>query len=221
MIESYYALGDGLSMDPLIQEHPMPPGPASILASELARNHGCQRFKNLARERAPLSTTWRNGIHPIHPSKGETIVTLTVGLEDLVIMEREHLTDVLNPSIHDLVSSYRRLVRAIKRLLPNALIIGTTVPDPTLGLGHFPNHRLSSFPSFAVPLFNEQLTEYASDYASEGPGFVVADVTAHLMEPEAWSNQDALQLSRYGAEVIAETWIGEIRKTGMAGMAVI
>jgi hypothetical protein len=221
MIEAYYALGDGLSMDPLIAESPMPPGPASILASELARNHGCQRFKNLACERAPLSTTWRNGIHPILPSKGETIVTLTVGLEDLVIMGHDHYTDALNYGIHELVTSYRRLVRAIKRLLPGALIIGTTVPDPTLGVGYFPNHRLSRFPSFAVPLFNEQLIEYATAYASDGPGFVVADVTEHLAEPEAWSDQDNLQLSRYGAQVIATTWMGEIRKAEMVGMAVI
>jgi len=214
MIESYYALGDGLSMDPLIAESPMPPGPASILASELARNHGCQRFKNLARERAPLNTTWRNGIHPITPSKGPTIVTLTVGLEDLVIMGAEHYTDVLNYEIHELVSSYRRLVRALKRLLPGALVIGTTIPDPTLGVGYFPHHRLHRFPSFAVPLFNEQLLEYASDYASDGPGFVVADVTAHLSEAEAWSDQDNLQLSRYGAQVIATTWLGEIGKAG-------
>jgi hypothetical protein len=214
MIESFYALGDGLSMDPLIAESPMPPGPASILASELARNHSCARFKNLARERAPLNTTWRNGIHPILPSKAPTIVTLTVGLEDMCLLEYRLTDVVLNPDIHELVSSYRRLVRAIKRLLPNALIIGTTVPDPTLGLGYFPNHRLSRFPSFAVPLFNEQLTEYADAYHDEGAGFVVADVTEHLSEPEAWSDQDNMQLSRYGAQVIAETWLGECQKAG-------
>jgi len=194
----------------------MPPGPASILASELARNYSCGRFKNLARERAPLNTTWRNGVHPILPSKGPVIVTLTVGLEDMVKMGVEHYSDVLNYQVHELVSSYRRLVRAIKRLLPGALIIGTTVPDPTLGMGYFPAHRLVHFPSYALPLLNDQLIEYAEGYRTEGAGFVVADVTEHLSEPEAWSDPDNLQLSRYGAQMIAETWIGEIKKAGFA-----
>jgi hypothetical protein len=146
-------------------------------------------------------------------------VTLTVGLEDMVKMGVEHYSDVLNYQVHELVSSYRRLVRAIKRLLPGALIIGTTVPDPTLGMGYFPAHRLVHFPSYAIALLNEQLIEYAEGYRTEGAGFVVADVTEHLSEPEAWSDPDNLQLSRLGAQIIATTWMGELIKAGFAEAA--
>jgi hypothetical protein len=211
VIESYIALGDGLSLDPLLANTPAAQGPGSLLASELARNYTCARYKNYARERSRMNSIWRNVMSSITPSRGTTVVTISTGLEDLIDTGLELQTSgQVNTVVQDLISAYRRLVRALQRTLPNATIVGTTVPDPTGGIGRFDNGR--PFPSFGAILFNDLLKEYANN---EAEGFHVADVFERLLNPDAWTSPSNVQLSTYGCQVIATTWLGEIAKSGL------
>ena len=211
MIEAYLTLGDGLSLDPFLADAPDTPGPASLLASELARNYSCGRYKNYARERSRMNTIWLNALPSILPSRGEIVLTVTTGLEDLLDAGLEcRQRGQLNAIVQDLISAYQRLARTLRRLMPNALIVTTTVPDPTLGEGRMPIYY-TPFPSPSVVVFNDLLKEYAARM----DGFVVADVYEHLNEPEAWAQPANVQLSSYGCNVIATTWLGEIAKAGL------
>lgn len=212
VIESYFALGDGISMDPLLPVSPTTPGPASILASDLARNHACGKYKNYCRERSRMNTIWLNALPSILASRGEIVVTITTGLEDLIDAGLEAQTrGQTNSVVQDAVGGYQRLVRTLRRLLPNATIVGTTIPDPTLGEGRFPLYG-TRFPSFGVILFNDLLKDYAE---RTGDGFYVADVFDPLFHPEAWASSDNIQLSSYGANVVATVWQGELMKAGV------
>jgi hypothetical protein len=211
VIESFIALGDGLSLDPLLSVMPAARGPGSLLASELARNYSCGKYRNYARERTRMNSIWRDVMSQIGPSRGSVVVTITTGLEDLIDMGLELQTKgQVNTGVQDAISAYRRLVRALQRILPNAVIVGTTIPDPTSGEGRFENGR--PFPSFGAILFNDLLKEYAE---SEAEGFQVADVFNRLLAPDAWASPANVQLSTYGCQVIATTWLGEIAKAGL------
>lgn len=210
MIEQYIALGDGLSLDPLIHDWPAVQGPGSLLASELARNYTCGKYKNYSRERSRMNAIWRNVMSSIAPSRGQTVVTITTGLEELIDMGLELQTQgQVITAVQDLISAYRRLVRALQRTLPNAVIVATAVPDPTSGEGRFTNGR--AFPSFGAILFNDLLNEYAN---TEGENVFVADVFDRLLNPDAWASPANVQLSMYGCQVIATKWLGEIAKSG-------
>jgi hypothetical protein len=211
VIEQYFALGDGLSMDPLLAETPTTPGPASMLASNLARNHQCGKYKNLCRERSRMSNIWLYSLPSILPSRGEVVVTISTGLEDLIDMGLElPEKGMIHSAVHETIGGYRRLVRTLRRLLPNALIIGTTVPDPTTGTGYFPVHR-TPFPTTAVYLFNDLLKAYAD----KDDRFVVADVFDALSQPPAWSSPQNIQLSSYGCNRVSYAWFQEIQKAGL------
>jgi hypothetical protein len=194
VIDQYLALGDGLSMDPLLAETPTTSGPASLLASELARNHSLAKYKNLCRERSRMSSIWLNALPSILPSRGQVVVTITTGLEDIVDMGLELSTPgQVRSAVQETVSGYRRLVRTLRRLLPNALIIGTSVPVDTS----------------ASRQFNELLHEYAEGV----DGFVVADVS--LDDVDGWSSRQHYQLNTFGCEAIAAAWLCEIQKAGL------
>lgn len=208
-IESYIAIGDGLSLDPLLAEAPSTPGPASLLARELAVNHQLGKFKNLAQERREMGSVWINQLPSILASRGESVVTITTGLENLVNLGLElPYTGQIHTECHELVSGYRRLVKTLKRLLPNALIIGTTLPDPTLGSRFMPVHQ-TPFPSTAVLLFNTLLHEINID------GFVIADVYDDLDREESWSSRQNLQLSADGCARIASHWLAQVERAGL------
>lgn len=198
-------------MDPLLAETPTTPGPASLLASELARNYRCAKYKNLCRERSRMSNIWLYGLPSILVSRGIVVVTITTGLEDLIDMGLElPQKGMIHSAVHETISGYRRLVRTLRRLLPNATIIGTTVPDPTFGSGYFSIHR-TPFPAAAVLLFNDLLKEYAE----QTDGFVVADVYDELDRPESWASPRNVQLSSDGCARIASRWLCEIQKAGI------
>lgn len=212
MIENYVALGDGLSCDPILDYDPAAPGPAALLASELARNYTCARYKNYARERSRMNTIWLNAMPQLTPARGDVVVTITTGLEDLIDAGLELGTiGQVNETVRELVSGYRRLVRAIQRLFPKVLVVGTTVPDPTFGLGRFEGRARLPFPSFGAILFNDLLREYADQVE----GFQLADVFDHLNQREAWAAPEHAQLSAFGCQIIATTWLGEIAKSGL------
>ena len=196
-MEQYIALGDGLSMDPLLAESPTTPGPASLLASELARNYKCGKYKNLCRERSRMSSIWLHGLPSIIASRGQAVVTITTGLEDLIDAGLESSTPgQIRSSVQETISGYRRLVRTLRRLLPNALIIGTVVPNPGL-LGD------------ATLELNMGLEEYAY----ETDGFVMAVVSVDAVD--GWASRKYYQLNTFGCQAIAAAWLCEIQKAGI------
>lgn len=211
MIESYTALGDSLSMDPLLAESPITPGASAIVASQLARNHRLGKYKNLCRERSRMSSIWLNQLPSVLASRGQVVVTISTGLEDLVDTGLEYpYKGQIHSAVHDSVSAYGRLVRTLRRLFPHALIIGTAVPDPTFGTGRFPKFG-TPFPSSGAILFNDLLEEYAR----RTEGFVFADVFDALSESEAWASPDNIQLSSKGCRAIANAWLSQILVAGL------
>jgi hypothetical protein len=200
MIEQYIALGDGLSMDPLLFGLPDPKdlvakGAASLLASELARNYRCGRYKNLCRERSRMSSIWLHALPSILPTRGQVVVTITTGLEDVIDMGLELQTPgQVRSAVHETVEGYHRLVRTLRRLLPNSLIIGTAIPNV----------------SDAAQQFNELLNWHVAD------GFVVADPGWSFID--AWASRKYYQLNSGGCEAIAAAWLGEVLKTGITSL---
>lgn len=183
-------------MDPLLAETPTTSGPASLLASNLARNHSLGKFKNLCRERSRMSNIWLYALPSILPTRGQVVVTITTGLEDVIDMglELQHPGQVREAVWWETVAGYRRLVRTLRRLLPNALIIGTTIPNV----------------SDAAQQFNEALHGYVAD------GFVVADPRWSFID--AWASRKYYQLNAFGCQAIAAAWLSEIQKAGITSL---
>jgi lysophospholipase L1-like esterase len=123
----------------------------------------------------------RDKLKSIPSYRGKTLVTLTLGGNDLLQVigskARGNLVD-LTKSVRELATRYEEVLTMIRKKVPNSVVILTTVYDPTDGTGILP----TSSPLFesALPIeYLHTFNDFVRSCAATSP-FLLADVHKHF-----------------------------------------
>jgi lysophospholipase L1-like esterase len=154
-------------------------------------------------------------LHRVPPSAERLLVTVTAGRSDVFQMmgaPRPPATLVAG-----MLSRAERLVRTVRERLPNAVLLLTTAPDPSDGLGQLDEDTPFAREAGWLTEYNGGLAELASAAAS--PHVLLADAAAHFAghglsapadERWYWSGRITEPNAR-GASELRRVWAGALR----------
>jgi hypothetical protein len=138
---------------------------------------------------------------------------VTAGGNDLLGALFERGVDALVRSTTEGIRRYGRLTAAIREAFPFAVIVLTTVYDPTDGTGHLPglSDVVGRLPMGHLDRFNDAVREAAASHRDT----VLADVHAHFLghgvsaDPDdAWYwHPNPIEPGARGASEIRRVWL--------------
>ncbi len=240
---SYIALGDSMSIDlypaldvgevdvaVALERDPhagnvAPLGAASLLyrnddarwpddrgADLVARFPGIGH-RNLASDGATIGDVFGEQLPQLEASDADTLVTLTVGGNDLLsaFANRPRLS-LLEAIAEDVGEAYDFLLDAVRRARPNALVILTTIYDPSDRLGRIPGvlDDAGTMPLHILDGLNARIRALAAGT----PDAALADVYAHFLghgasapEHDRWYwRRSLIEPNAQGAHEIRRVW---------------
>lgn len=244
---SYVALGDSMSIDlypaldageidvaVALERDPLagtvaPIGAASLLhrnddarwpdeqGDDLETRYPGIGFANLAADGATIGDVFGEQLPRLDESDEETLLTLTVGGNDLLsaFANRPRLT-LLEAIARDVAEAYEFLIDAIRRARPNSLLILATVYDPSDRTAHIPGVLEAAGP---LPLqILDGLNTHIRRLATGTPRTALADVHGHFLghgasvtEDERWYWRRApIEPNARGAHEIRRVWRGTL-----------
>jgi lysophospholipase L1-like esterase len=245
----YIALGDSMSIDlyaaldlgetdvaVALERDPSvgrvaPLGAASLLfrndethwPEEIGRDLSSQypgiTFQKLAVSGATIGDVFGEQLSQIDPTDDRTLVTLTLGGEDLFsAFSARPKRALLDRIVTDLIEAYDLLLESIRTTLPNSLILLTTACDPSDRIGRIPGilEDVGKLPLSAMDRLNVHLREAAA----QEKGIALADAYLAFLghgasddEPQRWYWRRApLELNARGAHELRLVWIEALRR---------
>ncbi|HET7584417.1 MAG TPA: SGNH/GDSL hydrolase family protein [Gemmatimonadaceae bacterium] len=175
----------------------------------------------LASDGAVVADVLRTQIPGIPRVRGTTLITLTIGGNDLLHALFSAADDeTLDRGVGVLSDSYARLVGGMRELIPDSLIVLTTIYDPSDGTGQVPGIADASAP---LPLeYLHEMNASIRELAAEVPGTALADIHAHFLghgvtapEEERWYWRHSLiEPSAAGASEIRRVWLETLERCG-------
>jgi lysophospholipase L1-like esterase len=239
----YVALGDSMSIDlypaldageidvaVALERDPQagnvaPLGAASLLyqnddarwpdeqGSDLVTRYPGIELLNLATDGATIGDVFGEQLSQLHESDEATLLTLTVGSNDLFsAMSTKPRATLLERIARDLAEAYEFLVDAIRRTRPNSLLLLTSVYDPSDRLGHIPG-ILENVGALPIPVL-EKFNAAIRALATGTPNAAYADVHAHFLghgasaaPEERWYwRRSLVEPGAMGASEIRRVW---------------
>lgn len=203
----YVALGDAYSCGKLGT------GAADLFGTYLARTRSMiPSF--LAEDLSYMTSVVRRQLRSAQETPEGVIVTLTIGQDDLLRAWAENPTDrQMAQATKDLVGLYRTTVFYILKHLPNALVFGCTVPDPSDGTGDIPGlygGTRRAYPWKHVQSFNDGVREvlFRTQQAAEVDlARIFRGHGAKALPHELFYNPKLyLEPGQRGAMAVAEAW---------------
>ena len=216
---SYVALGDSMSIDlypaldageidvaVALERDPQagqvaPLGAASLLyqnddarwpdeqGSDLVTRYPGITFSHLAGDGATIGDVFGEQLPQLDENADETLITLTIGGNDLLsAFSNKPRASLLERIARDVAEAYELLLDAIRHARPNALVLATTVYDPSDRLGHIPGilEEVGALPLHVLEGMNARIRTLA-----EGtPNVVLADVHGHFLGHGASAGPD-------------------------------
>ena len=240
---SYVALGDSMSIDLYaaldagetdvsvnLERDPgagsvAPVGAASLLfqnddarwpdeqGNDLASRYPGIALQNLAADGATIGDVFGEQLPLLAESDEETLITLTVGGNDLFsAFSTKPRASLLERIARDVNEAYEFLVDAIRRARPNSLVLLTTVYDPSDRTGRIPG-VLEDIGALPLPVL-DGFNAHVRTLAAGTPRVALADVHAHFLghgatapEAERWYwRRSLLEPSARGASEIRRVW---------------
>ena len=203
-----------------------PVGAASLLHSndidrwpDFAGDDLASRFPgisltNLCADGATIGDVVSEQLPEVDASEAATLITVTVGGNDLLSAFARHGRSPLLASIvRDIAQAYEYVVGELSGLRPNATIVATTVYDPSDGTGLMPGvfDGAGVLPLEHLDALNDHIRALADRHAHVR----VADVHAHFRghgvsapEAERWYwRRSLIEPSALGASEIRRTWL--------------
>ena len=169
---------------------------------------------NLCIDGATIGDVFSEQLLELEPSDAETLITVTVGGNDLLSAFASHRRKPIMTSIvRDIVQAYELLVTELARLRPRGEILVTTVYDPSDGTGMMPGVFEDAG---VVPLEHlERLNSHIRQLAERTPEVRLADVHAHFLghgvtapDAERWYwRRSLIEPSAQGASEIRRVWL--------------
>jgi lysophospholipase L1-like esterase len=157
---------------------------------------------------------------PLLSTFAADIVTLTVGGNDVLeMLDSERSEQGIARGVQRLSDDYRSIVKDIRALAPGAILILTTVYDPTDGSGVLFEGQ-APLPMTLLEPFNEVVREAAANMEDT----VLADVHSHFMghgitapvESRWYWRESIIEPSARGASEIRRLWIQALNQAGFA-----
>jgi hypothetical protein len=175
-------------------------------------------FRNLATTGATIGDVFGEQLMELEESEEPTLVSLTLGGDDLFSAFASKPGASLQAGIvRDIAQAWDLVVDRILETRPNALVLATTVYDPSDGTGDIPG--VLSGTKLPVAMI-EALNAHIRTAAAREPRAVLADVHAHFLghgatvpEEERWYWRRAmLEPSAQGAHEIRRVWLEAIER---------
>ena len=135
---------------------------------------------NLAADGATIGDVFGEQMPDLEESEERTLITITVGGNDLLsAFASRPRRSLLEAIAHDVGEAYEFLLEAVRRARPNALILLTTIYDPSDRLGRIPGvlEEAGSLPLDVLDRMNERIRTLARGT----PGVRLADVYVHFL----------------------------------------
>jgi lysophospholipase L1-like esterase len=251
---SYVALGDSMSIDLYpaldagetdvsvnLERDPQagnvaPVGAASLLyqnddarwpdeqGSDLVARYPGIVLQNLATDGATIGDVFGEQLPQLAESDEETLLTLTVGGNDLLsAFANKPRASLLERIARDVGEAYEFLVDAVRRTRPNSLLLLTTVYDPSDRTGRIPGvlEEAGTLPIPVLDGFNQHIRRLV-----EGtPNTALADVYVHFLghgatapEDERWYwRRSLLEPNAQGSSEIRRVWRDTIDEVELRG----
>lgn len=170
-------------------------------------------LQNLASDAATIGDVFGEQLVRLGESDEQALVTLTVGGNDLLsAFANRPRASLLERIARDVAEAYEFLVDAIRRARPNAIVLLTTIHDPSDRSGRIPGvlEEAGVLPLSVIDGLNASIAELA-----EGtPGCVLADAYAHFIghgasapEEDRWYwRRSLVEPNARGAHEIRRVW---------------
>ena len=242
-ITAYVALGDSMSIDlyPALDAGEVdvavalerlpdvgtvaPLGAASLLyrnddarwpeeqGADLVSYYPGIAFQNLAADGATIGDVFGEQMPQLEENDERTLITITVGGNDLLsAFANRPRRSLLESIARDVAEAYEFLLDAVWRTRPNALILLTTIYDPSDRLGRIPGVLEEAGP-LPLPVL-DGMNERIRTLARGTPGVRLADVYAHFLghgasvpTPDRWYwRRSLVEPNAQGAHEIRRVW---------------
>jgi lysophospholipase L1-like esterase len=137
-------------------------------------------FHNLAADGATIGDVFGEQMSQLEPSEERTLITITAGSNDLLSAFANRPRKSLLESIaRDVGEAFEFLLEAVRRARPNAMILLTTIYDPSDRLGRIPG-VLEGAGALPLPIL-DGLNDRIRTLARGTPGVRLADVYTHFL----------------------------------------
>jgi len=170
-------------------------------------------FTNLAADGATIGDVFGEQMPQLEESDARTLITITAGGNDLLsaFANRPRLS-LLESIARDVADAFEFLLDSVRRARPNALILLTTIYDPSDRLGRIPGvlEGAGAMPLHVLDGLNERIRTLARGT----PGVRLADVYAHFLghgasvaQEDRWYwRRSLVEPNAQGAHEIRRVW---------------
>jgi hypothetical protein len=170
--------------------------------------------QNVAMDGATIGDVFGEQIPQLEATDEPTLITLTIGGNDLLSAYGSHPRGPLLERIaSDIAEGYDLLVDSVRRLFPSSLMILATVYDPSDGTGLIPGvyDGRGPLPLHVLDGFNAHIRKLATGT----PNVRLADVHAHFFghgvtaqEEDRWYwRRSLIEPGKVGASEIRHLWM--------------
>jgi lysophospholipase L1-like esterase len=137
-------------------------------------------FQNLAADGATIGDVFGEQMPQLEESDERTLITITAGGNDLLsAFANRPRRSLLESIARDVAEAYEFLLDAVRRARPNAVILLTTIYDPSDRLGRIPGVLEAAGP-LPLPVL-DGMNDRIRTLARGTPGVRLADVYAHFL----------------------------------------
>ena len=184
------------------------------IGNDLVSRFPAIEFANLAMDGATIGDVFGEQLPQLAASEEPTLLTLTIGASDLFsAFANRPKSALLDRIVHDVAEAFDFVVDSVRRSRPNALLIVSTIYDPSDRTGRIRGVLDDGVP---VPLHAlDKLNEAIRAVANGTPGVLLGEVYGHFLghgvtapEAERWFwRRSLLEPNARGASEIRRVWM--------------
>lgn len=176
---------------------------------------------NLATDGATIGEVFGEQLTQLEDSSDRLLITLTVGGNDLLsAFGNRQRRELLEKIADDVAEAYDFLVDLIRGRFPNAVVILTTVYDPSDGAGRIPG-VYDGGPALPLDIL-DRLNDHIRALATGTPNIILADAHRHFLghgltaaESDRWYwKRSLVEPNARGASEIRHLWLDALRAAG-------
>ena len=182
-------------------------------SDDLVSRYAGITMQQLATDAATIGDVFGEQLAQVEASDDPTLVTLSVGGNDLLsAFSNRPRASLLEAIARDVADAYEFLLDAIRRTRPNSLVLLTTIYDPSDRSGRIPGvlEDVGVLPLCVL----EGMNAHIARLADGTPSSAVADVYTHFIghgarvpEPERWYwRRSLIEPNAQGAHEIRRVW---------------